>query len=655
MKQTIFDITIDIETYSNVDLKKSGVYRYAESRYFEILTIAVSVNNGKVDTYDIASGEELPLEMVQALLDDKIIKCAHNAIFERICLSEWLKCTYPVFWKHYGRKYLNPICWRCTMILGLYYGLPASLKDIGKALNLPNQKLDEGKNLIKYFCQPCKPTSINGGRTRNLPSHNPENWKIFIEYNRRDVEVALEIKSKLSKYPFPQNLWQEYALDQMINDSGILISTDLVNNAVQFCKKYTEEIIEKLKTLTGVDNPNSVQQMIKWLASRGIATKSLDKESVSALIDIVPDSLKEVLILYQKIKKTSVTKYEQMLNVIGLDDRIRGAFQFYGASTTGRWSGRQVQFQNLPRGNITDLESARSLLKAGDYDVFKFQYDSVLDTLSGLIRTAIIPSEGFKLIIADYSAIEARVLAFIANENWRLKVFADDEDLYCASASNMFGVPVVKNGVNSHLRQKGKIAELALGYGGSVSALKAMGATQMGVPEQELQYLVDVWRATNPNIVQLWGNVENKIKFTVRYHISSTINDLKFRYQDNLLFITLPSGRELCYRNPKIEFGKFGQEIITYDGDKLNTRIESYGAKFVENIVQGISRDILANAMLNLKSHGNIIAHVHDEIILECDKTKTVDNICKIMMIAPTWMPNINLKVDEFESTYYKK
>lgn len=541
------------------------------------------------------------------------------------------------------------------MILGLYYGLPASLKDIGKALNLPNQKLDEGKNLIKYFCQPCKPTSINDGRTRNLPSHNPENWKIFIEYNRRDVEVALEIKSKLSKYPFPQNLWQEYALDQMINDSGILISTDLVNNAVQFCKKYTEEIIEKLKTLTGVDNPNSVQQMIKWLASRGIATKSLDKESVSALIDIVPDSLKEVLILYQKIKKTSVTKYEQMLNVIGLDDRIRGAFQFYGASTTGRWSGRQVQFQNLPRGNITDLESARSLLKAGDYDVFKFQYDSVLDTLSGLIRTAIIPSEGFKLIIADYSAIEARVLAFIANENWRLKVFADDEDLYCASASNMFGVPVVKNGVNSHLRQKGKIAELALGYGGSVGALKAMGATQMGVPEQELQYLVDVWRETNPNIVQLWGNVENKIKFTVRYHISSTINDLKFRYQDNLLFITLPLGRELCYRNPKIEFGKFGQEIITYDGDKLNTRIESYGAKFVENIVQGISRDILANAMLNLKSHGNIIAHVHDEIILECDKTKTVDNICKIMMIAPTWMPNINLKVDGFESTYYKK
>lgn len=655
MNNTINSLTIDIETYSDVDLKKEGVYRYAKLINFEILTMALSINDGETIIYDIVSGEEVPLKIIQAILDDSVTKWAHNAIFERICLSEWLKRNYPSLYEQYGRNYLNPACWKCTMVLGLYYGLPASLKEMGKALNLPNQKLEAGKNLIKYFCQPCKPTKINGGRTRNLPHHNLEDWKIFLEYNKRDVEVALEIKAILSQYPLPPNLWQEYALDQVINDTGILIDSDLVSNAVEFCKQYTAEVGSKLKELTGVTNPNSIQQMKIWLASKGIQTNSLDKTAIDNLLLNVPEEIKEILILYQRINKTSVSKYEKMLAVRCIDGRIRGTFQFYGANRTGRWSGRQVQFQNLPKGNTNDLENARKLVKAGNYNTFKSQYNSVLDTLSGLVRNAIIPSDDSKLIVADYSAIEARVLAFIANETWRLKVFENNEDLYCASASNMFGVPVEKNGINGELRQKGKIAELALGYGGSVGALKAMGADKMGLTEQELSSLVQAWRSANPNIVKLWRNIEDKLKLTILYHVTTETNKIKFRYQNNLLFIILPSGRELCYRNPKIELRKLGQEIITYDDNKLGKRIESYGAKFVENIVQGISRDILANAMINLQPYGHIVAHVHDEVVLECNREETVERICDLMNVSPTWMPNINLKVEGFESMYYKK
>ena len=655
MNNTINSLTVDIETYSDVDLKKEGVYRYAKLINFEILTMALSINDGETIIYDIVSGEEVPLKIIQAILDDSVTKWAHNAIFERICLSEWLKRNYPSLYEQYGRNYLNPACWKCTMVLGLYYGLPASLKEMGKALNLPNQKLEAGKNLIKYFCQPCKPTKINGGRTRNLPHHNLEDWKIFLEYNKRDVEVALEIKAILSQYPLPPNLWQEYALDQVINDTGILIDSDLVSNAVEFCKQYTAEVGSKLKELTGVTNPNSIQQMKTWLASKGIQTNSLDKTAIDNLLLNVPEEIKEILILYQRINKTSVSKYEKMLAVRCIDGRIRGTFQFYGANRTGRWAGRQVQFQNLPKGKTSDLENARKLVKAGNYNAFKSQYNSVLDTLSGLVRNAIIPSDDSKLIVADYSAIEARVLAFIANETWRLKVFENNEDLYCASASNMFGVPVEKNGINGELRQKGKIAELALGYGGSVGALKAMGADKMGLTEQELSSLVQAWRSANPNIVKLWRNIEDKLKLTILYHVTTETNKIKFRYQNNLLFIILPSGRELCYRNPKIELGKLGQEIITYDDNKLGKRIESYGAKFIENIVQGISRDILANAMINLQPCGRIVAHVHDEVVLECNKEETVETICEIMSIPPTWMPNINLKVEGFESMYYKK
>lgn len=649
------ELTIDIETYSNVTINKSGVYKYVAPSNFEILTITMSVDGGVPVIYDLASGDELPLDIVQDLLNDSVIKWAHNAIFERICLSEWLKRTYPVFYERYGRKYLNPICWRCTMVLGMYYGLPASLSDMGKALKLPNQKRTEGKSLVKYFCQPCKPTTSNDYRTRNLPSHNPEAWKLFLEYNRRDVDVALEIKAILSKYQLPQNFWQEYEIDQAINDWGILIDPDLVTNAVRFCNEYIADTTVTLQRLTGVDNPNSTQQMKKWLESKGISTKSLDKDTLDDLIATSPPDIKEILVLYQRIKKTSVSKYEKMLEGRCIDGRIRGAFQFYGANRTGRWAGRQVQFQNLPKGNINDLENARGLVKAGDYNAFKTQYDSVLDTLSGLVRNAIVPSDDSKLIVADYSAIEARVLAFIANETWRLKVFENNEDLYCASASNMFGVPVEKNGINGELRQKGKIAELALGYGGSIGALKAMGADKMGLSEQELSSLVQAWRSANPNIMKLWRTVEDKLKLTILYHVSTETNKIKFRYQDNMLFLVLPSGRELCYRTPRIERGKLGQEVITYDDNKLGKRIESYGAKFVENIVQGISRDILANAMINLQSHGNIVAHVHDEVVLECSKEENVEHICDLMSVPPTWMPDIKLKVEGFESMYYKK
>ena len=649
------EITIDIETYSSIDIKKSGVYKYVESPDFEILTMTLSEDNKHPITYDLTLGDELPLEKVLNLLNNNIIKWAHNAVFERICISEWLKRTYPIYYQRYGRTYLNPICWRCTMALGMYYGLPASLSDMGKALKLINQKLEEGKSLVKYFCQPCKPTVTNGRRTRNLPSHNPEYWKLFLEYNRRDVEVALEIKSILSKYLLPQNFWKEYVLDQEINDRGVSIDLALTNNAVKFCKKYIDEIITTLQGLTGVDNPNSTQQIKNWLKLQGIETKSLDKDALDNLIIATPPDIKEVLILYQKIKKISVSKYEKMLDVCCMNGRIRGAFQFYGASRTGRWAGRQVQFQNLPKGHINNLEQARSLVKAGNYNAFKAQYDSVLETLSGLVRTTIIPSDDLKLIVADYSAIEARVLAFISNETWRLKVFENNEDLYCASASNMFGVPVEKNGINGELRQKGKIAELALGYGGSVGALKAMGATKMGLTEQELTNLVQAWRSVNVNIVKFWGDVEDKLKLAIRYHVPTEINDIRFLYQDSILFISLPSGRELCYRYPKIELGKFGQEIITYDDSKIGVRTESYGAKFVENIVQGISRDILTNAMLNLQSYGHIVAHVHDEVVMECSKEETVEHICDLMSVPPTWMPNINLKVEGFESMYYRK
>lgn len=649
------ELTIDIETYSTVDIKTSGVYKYITSSDFELLTITLSINDEAPITYDLASGEELPFDIVQDLLNDSVIKWAHNAIFERICLTEWLKRTYPLFYKQYGRSYLNPACWRCTMVLGMYYGLPASLNEMGKALKLPNQKLTEGKSLVKYFCQPCKPTASNDYKTRNLPSHNPEAWKLFLEYNRRDVEVALEIKSILSKYKLPQNFWQEYALDQEINDWGILIDPDLVTNAVKFCNEYIADTIATIQKLTGVDNPNSLPQMKNWLESKGILTKSLDKDALDNLIATSPPDIKEILILYQRIKKTSVSKYEKMLAVRCIDGRIRGTFQFYGANRTGRWAGRQVQFQNLPKGNINYLKNARELVKAGEYNAFKTQYDSVLDTLSGLVRNAIVSSDDSKLIIADYSSIEARVLAFIANEIWRLKVFENNEDLYCASASNMFGVHVEKNGINGELRQKGKVAELALGYGGSIGALKAMGADKMGLSEQELSSLVQAWRSANPNIMKLWRNVEDKLKLTILYHVTTETNGIKFRYQDNILFITLLSGRELCYRNPKIELGKFEQEAITYDDTKIGARKESYGAKFVENIVQGISRDILANAMINLQSYGHIVAHVHDEVVLECNREETIEHICDLMNVPPTWMPKIKLKAEGFESMYYKK
>lgn len=650
---TIKKLFIDIETFSDVNLKEEGIYKYAQSPYFEIITFAVSINGDKVKVYDLNS-KELPKEIIQALFDDSIIKVAHNATFERICLSEWLKRNYDLYFKDYGGDFLRADCWRCTMMLGRYFSLPSSLKDMGKYLNLDSQKMDEGKDLIKYFCQPCLPTQANNYRTRNLPSHAPDKWNLFLEYNKRDVEVEMKIWNKLSKFPIYDNFWKEYALDQEINDKGILIDSVIADNAIKFTDKFKSELIAKIKSLTGIDNPNSTQQMSAWLEKEGISTDSLDKKSVADLIKKTPEQIQAVLKDYQQLKKTSLKKYGVMKKISGSDNRIRGVFQFYGAVRTGRFTSNSIQLQNLPRNYTENLEALRDLLKIGDYENFKNHCDSVGDTLSELIRTAFIPKLGYKFIVADFSAIEARIIAKLANETWRLKAFADNKDIYCASASQMFHVPVEKNGVNAHLRQKGKIAELALGYGGSTGALTEMGALDMGLKESELQPLVNAWRTANPKIVKFWYDLESKIKLTISYGISTEINSIKINYKKGILFITLPSGRQLCYLRPKIELGKFGQEVITYDDTKNKSRVESYGAKFVENIVQGIARDILINAMINLRDY-DIVAHVHDEIILECREDTDVNTICKIMAEPPTWLPDINLKAECFESKFYKK
>ena len=653
MANEIKTLHIDIETFSDVDLKEHGLYPYAKSPYFEILSFAVSINGEPVKVYDLNS-KELPNEIIQALFDDRVIKIAHNATFERICLSVWLKRHYDICFKEYGGEFLRPECWRCTMMLGRYFTLPSSLKDMGAYLKLDSQKMAEGKDLIKYFCQPCLPTQANNYRTRNLPSHAPDKWNLFLEYNKRDVEVEMEIWNKLSKFPLYDSFWQEYALDQEINDRGILVDNVIADNAIKFTDKFKSELIAKIKSLTGVDNPNSTQQMSAWLEKEGISAESLDKKSVENLVQKTPEKVKNVLKDYQQLKKTSLKKYEVMKKISCNDNRIRGVFAFYGAPRTGRFTSNSIQLQNLPRNYAKNLEELRDLLKVGEYENFKNHCESVGDTLSELIRTAFIAKPNHKFIVADFSAIEARIIAKLANETWRLKAFADNKDIYCASASEMFHVPVEKNGVNAHLRQKGKIAELALGYGGSTGALTAMGALDMGLKEFELKPLVDAWRNSNQKIVKFWYDLENKIKLTINYGISTEINGIKINCRKGILFITLPSGRQLCYLRPKIEIGKFGQEVITYDDTKNKSRVESYGAKFVENIVQGIARDILINAMINLHGYG-IVAHVHDEVILECCEDTDVNTICKIMAQPPTWMPDIILKAEGFETKFYKK
>ena len=659
----IHTLSIDVETFSDVDLKKCGVYKYAESPNFEVLLFGVSVNGGEVTVYDLESGDTVPEEIIQALADDSVIKWAYNASFERVCLSVWLRRNYPQHFSSYSieedtvRNYLDPSSWRCSLVWGAYMGLPLSLEGIGKVLKLENQKMAEGKALIRYFCVPCKPTKANGGRTRNLPEHDPVKWSTFIAYNKRDVETEMAIQQKLSKFPVPNFLWEEYHLDQEINDRGIQLDMVLVEQAIAIDERSREELSAKMRQLTALENPNSVHQMKEWLTKHGLEVDSLDKKAVKELLKTAPPELAEVLELRRQLAKSSVKKYQAMQNAVCADGRARGMFQFYGANRSGRWAGRLIQLQNLPQNHMAHLEDARSLVRSGDYALLSALYDSVPEVLSELIRTAFVPRDGYKFIVSDFSAIEARVLSFLAGESWRLKVFAENGDIYCASASAMFHVPVEKHGQNAPLRQKGKIAELALGYGGSVGALKSMGALDTGLSEEELQPLVDAWRTSNPNIVQFWWDVDNAVKTTVRQRLDTETHGIRFRYRSGMLFIILPSGRQLCYVKPKMGTNRFGGDSVTYEGvgsTKKWERIESYGPKFVENIVQAISRDILMYAMRTL-SHCFIVGHVHDELIIECGMDVSLDAVCDQMGRTPPWIEGLNLRADGYETMFYKK
>ena len=661
--EKIESISIDIETYSDRDLKKCGVYKYAESPNAELLLFGYSINNGPVTVIDVAQGEEVPEYILKALTDDNIIKWAYNASFERIFLSVWLKRNYPQYFVSYSidedtvSNYLDPSAWRCSLVWGAVMGLPLSLKGIGAVLKLDEQKMSEGSDLIRYFCVPCKPTKSNGGRTRNLPEHAPEKWATFVAYNKRDVEVELSIKEKLKNFPVPEFLWDEYHLDQEINDRGIGVDMKLVTNAIAFDERSKGTISSQMKDMTDLENPNSVVQMKAWLAENGMETETLGKKAVAELMKNAPERLAQVLALRQQLAKSSVKKYQAMENAVCDDGRVRGMFQFYGANRTGRWAGRIVQLQNLPQNHMGDLAEARELVRQGDYDSVEMLYDDIPDTLSQLIRTAFIPKPGYKFYVADFSAIEARVIAHLAGEKWRAEVFKNGGDIYCASAEQMFHVPVKKHGVNGHLRQKGKIAELALGYGGSVGALKAMGALEMGLSEDELQPLVDAWRASNPNIVQLWWDVDAAVKTAVSMRTTSETHGIKFVWRSGMLFVYLPSGRRLCYVKPKMGQNKFGGDSITYEGvgsTKKWERLESYGPKFVENIVQAISRDLLMNAMKTL-SHCFICGHVHDELIIECREDVSLDELCKQMARVPDWMPGILLRADGYITPWYRK
>lgn len=656
-------LSVDIETFSDIDLKTCGVYKYAESPKSELLLFGYSVNGEEVVVIDVAQGQKIPPEIINALVDDNIIKWAYNASFERIFLSIWLKRNYPEQFCSYSisddavLNYLNPKAWRCSLVWGAYMGLPLSLEGIGSVLGLEHQKLKEGKELIRYFCLPCKPTKTNGNRTRNLPKDYIEKWNTFIIYNKRDVEVELQIQQKLHKYPVPDFIWEEYHLDQEINDRGIAVDMEMATNAIKMNELSKIKLSQKMKDLTGLDNTNSVLQMKQWLQENGITTDSLDKKVVADLLKTATEPLRSVLILRQQLAKSSVKKYQAMENVVCNDGRARGMFFFYGANRSGRWAGRLIQLQNLPQNHMQDLEQARALIKENNYDALEFLYDDIPDTLSQLIRTAFVPRKGMKFVVADFSAIEARVLSFLAKETWRNKVFKDNGDIYCASASAMFGVPVEKHGVNSHLRQKGKIAELALGYGGSIGALKSMGALDMGLAEEELQPLVDAWRSANPMIVQFWWDVDRAVKSAVKQKISTETHGIHFICKSGMLFIKLPSSRCLSYVKPRIGENKFGGESVTYEGvgtTKKWERIESYGPKFVENIVQAISRDILMYAIRTL-SHCFICGHVHDEVIIECSKGVSVDAICEQMGRTPPWIEGLLLRADGYETTFYKK
>ena len=642
-------LSIDLETYSDQPLAKTGVYRYVESPDFEILLFAYSVDGGPVQQIDLACGEKIPSEVLSALEDETVTKWAFNANFERICLSHFL--GYPT------GDYLKPDSWKCSMVWAAYMGLPLSLEGAGAVLGLEKQKLSEGKDLIKYFCQPCAPTKSNGQRTRNLPKHSPDKWLAFKRYNIRDVETEMSIQARLSKYPVPDSVWEEYHLDQEINDRGVGLDMELVRQAIQMDGRSRSELTQAMKELTSLDNPNSVQQMKQWLADNGMETDTLGKKAVAELLKTAPPQLQKVLTLRQQLAKSSVKKYQAMETAVCADSRARGMFQFYGANRTGRWAGRIIQMQNLPQNHLDDLSEVRSLVRAGDVDAVEMLYEDVPDTLSQLIRTAFVPQGDRKFIVADFSAIEARVIAWLAGEKWRQNVFAEGKDIYCASASQMFGVPVEKHGVNGHLRQKGKIAELALGYGGSVGALKAMGALEMGLQEDELPALVSAWRQANPKIVQFWWAVDRAVMDAVTHKTTTKTHGIVFSARNGMLFITLPSGRSLAYVKPKIGTNKFGGDCITYEGvggTKKWERLDSYGPKFVENIVQATSRDILCYAMRTLRCC-SIVMHIHDEVVIEADRRMSLTAVCDQMGRTPPWASGLQLRADGYETDFYKK
>jgi len=638
-------IEIDIETYSDVDLYKCGVYKYSSSPNFEILLFGYSVDGGDVKVADLACGEEIPAEIRAALSDESVIKWAFNAMFERVCLSNYLG------------EWLEPESWKCSMVWSATLGLPLSLENVGTVLGLEKQKLSEGKDLIRYFCVPCKPTKANGGRTRNLPEHDREKWERFKAYNLRDVEAEMQIQQRLSKFPVPDFVWEEYRQDQEINDRGIGVDMEMVTQAIAMDGRSKAELSAAMQELTELENPNSVQQMKQWLSENGVETDSLDKKAVAELLKTAPEPLGEALALRQQLARSSVKKYQAMENAVCADSRAHGMFQFYGANRTGRYSGRIIQLQNLPQNHIPDLAQARELVKAGDFDALSMLYEDIPDTLSQLIRTAFVPQDGRKFIVADFSAIEARVIAWIAGERWRLKVFEGGGDIYCASASQMFHVPVEKHGVNGHLRQKGKIAELALGYGGSVGALKSMGALEMGLAEEDLQPLVSAWRDSNPNITEFWWAVDRAVKECVKKRMPTETHGIRFSYESGMLFITLFSGRRLAYVKPRIGENQFGGESVTYmgvGGTKKWERLESYGPKFVENIVQAVSRDILCYAMRTLRNC-SIVAHVHDEIIIEADRRMSLPAVCEQMGRTPPWAKGLLLRADGYECSFYQK
>ena len=639
-------LSIDLETYSSVDLGKSGVYKYAESEDFEILLFAYSIDDGGVKVIDLASGEIIPEEILSALSDKSIEKWAFNASFERVCLSRFL-----------GKR-LKPQGWYCTMIWSAYIGLPLSLEKVGEVLKLDKQKMNEGKALIRYFSIPCKPTKTNGMRTRNLPHHDLEKWSTFKEYNQRDVETEIAIKKKLSAFPMPRSEWENYRIDQNINDRGILIDEVLVDSAIKFDEILREENMDRAIGLTGLENPNSPLQLKEWLNKKGLEIESLAKKDVESALKNAEGDIKEVLELRQELSKSSVRKYDAMKNVKGKDNRARGLIQFYGANRTGRYSGRLIQVQNLRRNNLKDLELARNLVKNRDYETMEILYESPSDILSQLIRTAFIAKEGTRFIISDFSAIEARVLAWLAGEQWVLDAFENGEDIYCRTASRMFGVPVEKHGVNGHLRQKGKIATLACGYQGALGALKAMGGIEMGLSEDELQSIVDSWREANPNIVSLWWDIDSVVKRVVKTRSKEGYKNLVISYEKGILFIELPSKRRLAYPKAKIGMNRFGGESVVYEGVVVGNKwdkIESYGGKFVENIVQAIARDILAETMMRLEEKGfNIVMHIHDEVVIESDSS-SIEEVNQIMSLLPSWAPGLILDADGFESEFYKK